>query len=111
MHTILNHPIIDDCMARLRHRQTPVEELRRIVRQIAMLMVPAVTQNLSTKPTSIPTPLETTELQTLATPITLCPILRAGLGMLDGFHTLLPQASVAHIGLARNEKTLQPESY
>lgn len=111
MHTILNHPIIDDCMARLRHRETPVEEFRRIVRQIAMLMVPAVTQNLSTKPTSIPTPLETTELQTLATPITLCPILRAGLGMLDGFHTLLPQASVAHIGLARNEKTLQPESY
>jgi len=98
-------------MARLRHQETPVEEFRRLVRQIAMLMVPTVTQELSTQTTSIPTPLETAELNTLQKPITLCPILRAGLGMLDGFHTLIPQASVAHIGLARNEKTLLPESY
>lgn len=108
---ILNHPVIDEYMAKLRCKECSTEDFRRYVRQIAMLMVPYATANLPTKTCSVETPLETAATRMLSKPIILCPILRAGLGLLDGFLTLLPQASVAHVGLARNEETLVPEPY
>ncbi|SHJ67519.1 uracil phosphoribosyltransferase [Rubritalea squalenifaciens DSM 18772] len=108
---ILNHPVIDDYMAKLRYKECSPEDFRRFVRQIAMLMVPYATSNLPTRSCSVDTPLETASTRVLDEPLILCPILRAGLGLLDGFLTLLPQASVAHIGLARNEETLTPEPY
>ncbi len=76
-----------------------------------MMMVPVVTERFSTVDIEIQTPLEKSSFPTLAMPIVLVPILRAGLGLLNGFHTALPEASVAHIGMARNEETLQPEIY
>ena len=81
------------------------------MRRIASLMVPAVTADLERRAVPCTTPLEITSGEAVARPIILVPILRAGLGFLDGFLDLIPHAAVAHIGLARNEKTLQPESY
>ena len=107
----IKHPVIDDRMARLRQRDCPTPEFRRYVQEIAQLMVPSVTARLLTLPVEIETPLEITTGRKLERRIVLVPILRAGLGMLEGFLKLLPEASVAHIGMARNEKTLRPESY
>jgi uracil phosphoribosyltransferase len=74
-------------------------------------MVPAVTANLERTTVPCTTPLEITSGEAVSRPIILVPILRAGLGFLDGFLDLIPQAAVAHIGLARNEETLLPEAY
>lgn len=75
------------------------------------MMVPAVTESLFTLPVQVHTPLEMTTGRKLERDIVLVPILRAGLGMLEGFLRLLPDASVAHIGMERDEETLQPKSY
>jgi uracil phosphoribosyltransferase len=74
-------------------------------------MVPQVTADLETAPCQVETPLESMEGVRLARPVVLVPILRAGLSLSDGFLDLIPEAIVAHIGLARNEETLEPETY
>jgi uracil phosphoribosyltransferase len=108
---IIEHPLISDELTRLREPACPSPEFRQRLRRIASLMVPAVTANLETRVTPCTTPLEITSGAVLACGITLVPVLRAGLVFLDGFLDMIPQASVAHIGLARNERTLLPESY
>ncbi|MCP5537147.1 MAG: uracil phosphoribosyltransferase [Akkermansiaceae bacterium] len=107
----IQHPVIDDRMTRLRQRDCTTSDFRRYVQEIAQLMVPAVTANLLTLPVEVETPLAITTGRKLEREIVLVPILRAGLGMLEGFLRLLPEASVAHIGMARNEDTLEPKSY
>ena len=111
MAKILNHPLIDHKISILRERDTDSANFRRIVHEVAMLMVPYVTENLPCVKRSVTTPLETNQFPTLACPIVLAPILRAGLGLSEGFHQLLPEASVAHIGMARGEQTLKPTTY
>lgn len=108
---VLDHPLINDELTRLRDPACPSPEFRQRVRRIASLMVPAVTASFESNVVPCPTPLEITSGKILTRNIILVPILRAGLGFLDGFLDLLPQASVAHIGLARNEETLLPEPY
>jgi uracil phosphoribosyltransferase len=110
LHTVA-HPLIDEELTKLRDPECPSPEFRQRVRRIASLMVPAVTANLETAVTSCNTPLEITSGVKVSRGIILVPVLRAGLGFLDGFLDLIPQASVAHIGLARNEHTLLPEPY
>lgn len=110
LHTI-EHPLISDELARLRDPDCPSPEFRQRVRRVASLMVPAVTANFETKVVPCNTPLEITSGVKMTRGIVFVPILRAGLGFLDGFLDLIPHAAVAHIGLARNEKTLEPESY
>jgi uracil phosphoribosyltransferase len=110
LHTI-EHPLISDELTRLRDPECPSPEFRQRVRRIASLMVPAVTANFETKVVPCNTPLEITSGVKTTRGIVFVPILRAGLGFLDGFLDLIPHAAVAHIGLARNEKTLEPESY
>lgn len=107
----IQHPVIDDRMARLRRRDCPTGEFRDYVQQIAQLMVPEVTADLFTLPQQVETPLEITTGRKLEREIVLVPILRAGLGMLEGFLRLLPEASVAHIGMERDEMSLEPRSY
>lgn len=107
----VRHPLIDEELTRLRDPDCPPPEFRQRVRRIASLMVPAVTADLETRVVPCNTPLEITSGVRLTRGIILVPILRAGLGFLDGFLDLIPQASVAHIGVARNEDTLLPESY
>jgi uracil phosphoribosyltransferase len=108
---IVEHPLIADELTKLRDPQCPSPEFRQRVRRIASMMMPAVTANFETTVVPCNTPLEITSGVKVTRGVILVPILRAGLGFLDGFLDLIPQASVAHIGLARNEKTLEPESY
>lgn len=110
LHTV-DHPLISEELTRLRDPACSSPEFRQRVRRIASLMVPAVTANLETVAIECTTPLEITAGARMTRGIILVPVLRAGLGFLDGFLDLIPQASVAHIGLARNEKTLVPEPY
>ncbi|MGD7653278.1 MAG: uracil phosphoribosyltransferase [Verrucomicrobiales bacterium] len=107
----VDHPLINDELTRLREPSCPSPEFRLRVRRIASLMVPAVTADLPTHVVPCNTPLEITSGCKLSRDIILVPVLRAGLGFLDGFLDLIPHASVAHIGLARNEETLEPEAY
>lgn len=109
--TILNHPLITDRLTRLRQAECGSEQFRLLVGKVARLMVPIVTADLEIIPVTVRTPLETTEGSHLARPLVLVPILRAGLCLLDGFLDLIPEARVAHLGLARNEETLRPETY
>lgn len=108
---VIEHPLIDDELTRLREPSCGSAEFRQRVRRIASLMVPAVTRDLETDVVPCETPLEITSGKHLRRRILLVPVLRAGLGFLDGFLDLIPAAAVAHIGLARNEQTLQPEPY
>lgn len=108
---IVDHPLIAEELTKLRDPACPSPEFRQRFRRIASLMVPAVTANLETTVVPCNTPLEITSGVKVSRGLILVPILRAGLGFLDGFLDLLPQASVAHIGLARNERTLIPEPY
>lgn len=107
----IEHPLISAELTSLRDPDCPTQEFRQRVRRIASLMVPEVTADLDSRTVECNTPLEITSGTEIVRPIILVPILRAGLGFLDGFLDLIPQAAVAHIGLARNEKTLEPEAY
>jgi uracil phosphoribosyltransferase len=108
---VIDHPLIADELGRLRDPVCGAPEFRQRIRRIASLMVPQVTAGLPTHVVSCNTPLEITSCSRLSRGIILVPVLRAGLVFLDGFLDLIPQASVAHIGLARNERTLLPEPY
>ena len=81
------------------------------MRLVARLMTFTITQELATDQVTVTTPLEDTESPQLRRPIVLAPILRAGMGMADGLQDMIPDARVAHIGLARDEETLQPQTY
>lgn len=107
----IDHPLIADELSRLRDPACGSAAFRTGLRRIASLMVPAVTAGLATRAVPCHTPLEICSGLRLARGITLVPVLRAGLVMLDGFLDMIPQASVAHVGLARHEHTLQPVSY
>ncbi|MDA7887051.1 uracil phosphoribosyltransferase [Akkermansiaceae bacterium] len=111
MPNLQNHPLVADRLARLRSTNCPPQEFRQHVSDIARLMVLPATANLATNDTEVTTPLTSMTGQALARPIVLVPILRAGLGISEAFLQMLPEASVAHYGMARNEDTLQPEVY
>jgi len=111
MFRVLDHPLITTELTRLREPSCPTPEFRQRMRRIASLMVPYVTELLETEVIECNTPLEITSGTRLQQSIVLVPVLRAGLGFLDGFLDLIPEAAVAHIGLARNEETLLPEPY
>lgn len=111
MNHLIQHPVIDDRLAKLRQYDCPDAAFKNGIHQISELMLPTVTADLASQEQEIETPLETAMARVLSRPIILAPILRAGLGMLDPFQRLLPEASVAHIGMARNEQNLHPETY
>ncbi|MFT6179713.1 MAG: uracil phosphoribosyltransferase [Akkermansiaceae bacterium] len=106
-----HHPLVADRLAKLRSVDCPPHEFRRHVADLARLLVLPATASLGTTDVSVTTPITEMTGQCLARPIVLVPILRAGLGISDAFHQLLPEASVAHYGVARNEETLEPEVY
>ncbi|MBI4541875.1 MAG: uracil phosphoribosyltransferase [Gemmatimonadetes bacterium] len=109
---ILGHPLIKHKLTVLRDRCTPTKDFRDLVAEIAMLMAYEVTKDLPTEPIDLETPLEPTTGEKVAgKKLTLVPILRAGLGMVDGISRLIPSARVGHIGLYRNEQTLEPVDY
>jgi uracil phosphoribosyltransferase len=107
----LQHPLIQHELSQLRQADCPPHVFRACVRRIGALMTPYLCQDLPTMPVTVHTPLEQAQGRTLAHAIMLVPILRAGLGFLDGFLDMIPQACVAHIGLKRDEQTLLPKTY
>ena len=111
MPDLKHHPVVADRLAKLRALDCPSHEFRRHVADIARLLVLPATATLETESVPVTTPLTQMTGQKIARPIVLVPILRAGLGMSDAFHQLLPEASLSHYGVARNEKTLEPEVY
>lgn len=109
---IFDHPLIGHKVASLRDKNTKSADFRQRVKELAMLMAYEVTNDLKTKTVEIETPLEKTKCEVVDEHnIIIVPILRAGLGMIEGLQSLLPNARVGHIGLARNEETLKPEAY
>ena len=110
--TVLDHPLIQHKLAILRDKRTPTKEFRALVSEIAMLMTYEVTRDLPTWPVEVETPLETARCRMVAgKKLTLVPILRAGLGMVDGISQLIPSARIGHIGLYRDHDTLKPVRY
>src|SRR5690242_20789934 len=110
--TVLDHPLIQHKLSILRDRETSTRDFKQLVGEIATLMAYEVTKDLATEPVEIQTPLERmTGRQVAGKKLTLVPILRAGLGMVDGVAQLVPSARVGHIGLARDEATLRPTDY
>jgi len=107
--TVLSHPLIQHKLTILRDKRTSTRDFKQLVNEIAMLMAYEVTKDLPLEPVEIETPLEKTQgSQVAGKKLTLVPILRAGLGMVEGISQLIPSARVGHIGLYRNHDTLQP---
>lgn len=105
------HPLVAHKLTRLRDKNTDPKKFRELVREIAALLVYEATADLITQPKVIETPLKTTTGAELTEKIGLVPILRAGLGMVEGVWELMPTAEVWHIGLYRDEHTLKPVQY
>jgi uracil phosphoribosyltransferase len=110
--TVVTHPLVRHKLAVLRDKETSKKKFKELVDEIAMLMAYEVTKDLPLAPVEIETPLETTtEMKLSGKKLTVVPILRAGLGMVDGVVRLIPSARVGHIGLFRDHDTLQPVDY
>jgi uracil phosphoribosyltransferase len=105
------HPLVAHKLSRLRDKNTEPKKFRELVREIAGLLAYEATANLQTDEIEIETPLEKMKARQLKEKIGLVPILRAGLGMVEGIWELMPSSEVWHIGLYRDEKTLQPVEY
>ena len=109
---VLDHPLIQHKVAILRKQQTGAKEFREIVSEIAMLMCYEATRDLPLQKARVDTPLGRAQVQVLAgRKLAVVPILRAGLGMVDGILDLIPAAKVGHIGLYRDPETLRPVEY
>jgi uracil phosphoribosyltransferase len=109
---VVSHPLVQHKLTILRDRTTSTRDFKQLVSEIAMLMAYEATSELPTEPVAIETPLEpTTGRQVSGKKLALVPILRAGLGMVDGIAQLIPSARVGHIGLYRDHETLQPVDY
>lgn len=109
---VLDHPLIQHKVSLLRDRNTRTKEFRELVLEISVLMGYEVTRQMPLKEVEIETPLGVAKTKVLSgKKLGIVPILRAGLGMVDGLLKLLPMAKVGHIGLYRNPKTLEPVEY
>lgn len=110
--TIFDHPLIQHKLTIMRDKNTSSKDFRELVSEIAMLMCYEITRDLPTKEVDVETPICVTKSRVLAgKKLAIVPILRAGLGMVDGVTKLIPAARIGHIGLYRDEETLQPVEY
>ena len=108
---VTNHPLIQHKLAILRDKNTRPTEFRKLVSELGTLLCYEATRDLPLVTKEIETPLMKTQARMLAQKVALIPILRAGLGMIDGIWNLIPNACVLHIGLYRDEDTLKPVEY
>jgi uracil phosphoribosyltransferase len=109
--TLADHPLVRTKLTQLRDALTKNPEFRILLGEISALLLGEATRDLETVPREVLTPLATCAGSSLARPIVLAPILRAGLGMVEGVLRLIPEATVAHIGMKRDEETRRPQSY
>lgn len=109
--TVVDHPLLARHVAVLRSADTRREEFRHALGEAAAILAYEATRELAREDFHVLTPLEPAAAQRPAKPIAVVAILRAGLGMVDGFLRLVPEAAIGHLGMRRNEETLQPEAY
>jgi len=108
---VLKHPLIDHKMMKIRDKRTGTKEFREAVSEVGGLITYEITRDFTTIPKTIETPICETTVYQLEKQVVIIPILRAGLGMVDGIHNIIPTAKIGHIGLYRDEETLQPQVY
>ena len=109
---VFDHPLIQHKLSVLRDKNTSVKEFREIISEISMLMCYEATRDLPVEEIQVETPVDTaTCYQIAGKKLAIVPILRAGLGMVDGMVTLMPNVKVGHIGLFRDPETLEPVKY
>src|SRR4029078_7846018 len=105
--TVISHPLVQHNLTRLRDKRTGPQEFRRVLSEVAALMMYEATRSFAVEPLAVLTPLEKTRVFQLRPEVVLVPILRAGLGMLDSILQLIPHARVGFIDLKREETTLR----
>ena len=109
---ILDHPLIQHKLTQLRQKETSTTQFRQMINEIGGLMVYEITRDLPLEQIEIQTPVATTKANVIAgKKMVVVPILRAGLGMVDGILQMIPSARIGHIGIFRDEETLQPVEY
>lgn len=108
---IFDHPLIHHKLSLIRDEKTGTKEFREIVSEIGMLMAYEVTRNFKTNDVVVKTPCGLANCKQVANDVVVVPILRAGLGMVEGITSLIPTAKVGHLGLYRDEETLEPHEY
>ncbi|MBS3991625.1 MAG: uracil phosphoribosyltransferase [Erysipelothrix sp.] len=111
MLTVLDHPLITHKLAVMRSINTGTKDFRQNLDEVAGLMAYEISRDLPLAKIRIETPMQITESYELAKSVVLIPILRAGLGMVNGILNLIPTAKVGHVGMYRNEETLEPQQY
>jgi uracil phosphoribosyltransferase len=109
--TVIEHPLVQHNLTRLRDKRTGPQEFRRVLSEVAALIIYEATRSFATEPLSVTTPLARTRGSQLKREVILVPVLRAGLGMLDSILQLIPHARVGFIGLKREEKSLRALFY
>lgn len=109
--TVCDHPLLQDKLARLRDKTTPPDRFRAILEEASLLLGACALESLRTKAVSIATPLQAATVRMADQPVVLAAVLRAGLGMVPGLLRLVPDARIGHIGVYRNEETLNPVRY
>jgi len=109
--TIIQHPLLSDKLARMRDKNTGAEDFRRLLAQIATLMSYEACRHFEVENREIETPMEAMSVNRLKKEIVVVPILRAGLGMIDGILSIIPEARIGIMGLYRDEITLKPVDY
>jgi uracil phosphoribosyltransferase len=109
--TLIGHPLLRRELATLRDRSTSVPAFREALRRASLILAAESSRDIPVRTTRLQTPLEKTRGHVLTRPVVLVPILRAGLGLTEGFLELFPDASVGHIGIYRHEASLQPVDY
>jgi len=110
--TVVTHPLVQHKLSYLRDKGTPTVHFRKLANELTLLLTYEATKDFPTEPDEIETPLERMEVRRIAgKKVAVCPVLRAGLGMLDGVLTLISGARVGFIGLYRDEETLHPVEY
>jgi uracil phosphoribosyltransferase len=110
--TVVDHPLVQHKLGMLRDIETPTQVFRQLVNELTLLLTYEATKELATEEVEISTPLERTTVPRISgKKVAVCPILRAGVGMLDGVLSLISGARVGFIGLYRNEETLEPVEY
>jgi len=108
---VVDHPLIDHKLSIIRNKNTGTRDFRQAVNEVGGLMAYEITRDLPTRDVDVVTPIEKTTCRVLAKEVVIVPILRAGIGMVEGIQNLIPTAKVGHVGMYRDEETLEPHEY
>lgn len=108
---VLEHPLIEHKLTKVRDKDTGTKDFRQAVNEIAGLMAYEITRDFEVKTVEVETPICKTKSSVLNKDVVIVPILRAGLGMVEGIHNIIPTAKIGHVGLYRDEETLEPKTY